>query len=152
MGRWGQKFEEFRNWRKYNEQLVARGEFLLDLGWVKNWGRELERMNREKRGRPFLFPESLIKLQAVWHQWIDYRAIEGVTRQLVACAKLPKCNDFSTINRRVNKLDLTFELPKTGRVFVACDGSGIKMRNSGECMEEKHGRKRKKKFIRVTIS
>ena len=33
--RWGKKREDKRDWKKYNEELVVRGEFLLDLDWVK---------------------------------------------------------------------------------------------------------------------
>ena len=29
--RWGKPFKDSRNWPEYNEELVARGEFLLDF-------------------------------------------------------------------------------------------------------------------------
>ena len=38
--RWGKKFVDNRDWPKYSEELVVRGEFLLDLKWVKSWDKE----------------------------------------------------------------------------------------------------------------
>jgi hypothetical protein len=148
--RWGKKYKDKRNWVKYNEELVVRGEFLLDLDWVKSWDKEVDEMNDGKRGNPYQFPDSLIKLQAVWHQWVDYRGIEGITRKLVEFDKLKKCNDYSTINRRVNKIETDFELPRQGSVSVSCDGSGMKMTNRGEYRQSKYGNR--KKYLKVVIS
>lgn len=121
-----------------------RGEFLLELGWVRSWDMELEEMNRCKRGAPYEFPESLIRLQSVWHQWVDYRGIEGITRRLAEAVLLPRFNDYTTINRRVNKLDVEFRLPKEGRVSVTCDGSGMRFENAGDYRERMYGKKRRK--------
>jgi len=149
----GKPLIDNRNWKIYNEELVRHGEFLLDYEWItKNWKIELEKMNKEKVGRKFQFPESLIKLQAVWHQLIDYREIEGITRVVVATAQLPGFNDYSTINRRVNKLEVDFQLPKQKFVSIATDGTGMLLNNSGEYLRDKHGNKSRKKWIRVTIS
>ena len=142
--RWGKPFKDSRDWVKYNEELVVRGKFLLELGWVKSWDKELEGMNKGKRGAQYEFPESLIKLQGLWHQWVDYRGVEGITRKLVEHGNLPKYNDFSTINRRVRKLDVGIELPKHGTVDVSTDGSGMKMTNSGEYRQRKYGKKKRK--------
>src|SRR3989338_369007 len=90
----GRHYVDNRDWSKYNKELVVRGEFLLDLDWVRTWDKELEKMNSGKRGRPYDFPESLIELQAVWNQWLNLRSIEGLTRQLVNFSKLPKFNDY----------------------------------------------------------
>ena len=147
--RWGKKFVDRRDWAAYNEELVARGEFLLDCEWVKSWNKELEGMNRGKVGSKYEFPESLIRLQAVWHQWVDYRGIEGVTRKLVEAAQMPAFNDYTTINRRVNRLDIRFELPFKD-CCVSTDGSGMKFENSGEYRARMYGKRRK--YIKVVIS
>ena len=144
-------FKDNRNWHKYNEELTVMGEFLLDLDWVKSWDEELERMNEKKRGHPFEFPESLIQLQAVWNQWIGLRQVEGITRKLVELARLPDFDDYSTVNRRIRKLDTSIELPKRGFVSVSTDGTGMKMHHAGEYRQEKYGSK-KRRWIRVVIS
>jgi len=150
-GRWGKKFKDKRDWRAYNEELVVRGEFLLDCEWVKGWDDEVAAMNAGKRGKPFVFPESLIRLQGVWHQWIDYRGVEGVTRKMAEANVVPQYNDFSTISRRVNKLDIGFELPRSGSVHVSSDGTGMKLENGGEHRAKMYG-KRKRRYVKVIIT
>ena len=150
--RWGKKFEDKRNWKSYNEELCVRGEFLLDLDWVKSWHKEVAEMNEGKRGAPYRFPQSLIKLQAVWNQWIGLRQVEGLTRALVKFSKLPAYNDHSTVSRRIRQIDTSFELPKHGFCSVSTDGSGMKMNCAGEYKYDKYGRKKKKKWLRVVIS
>jgi len=149
--RWGKKREDKRDWKKVNEELVVRGEFLLDVEWVTSWDEEVAIMNSGKRGRPFEFPESLIKLQAVWNQWVGVRGVEGITRKLVETAQLPEFNDYSTINRRVRKIQPCFALPKHGFCSASTDGTGMKMHNAGEYRQVKYGGK-KRKWIKVVIT
>ena len=78
------------------------------------------------------------------------RGLQGLTQKLAEYNLLPKYNDYTTISRRINKIDVSFELPKSGRVCVSCDGTGMKMNNSGEYRHSKYG-KGKKKYIKVTI-
>jgi len=149
--RWGKPRANVRDWLKYNEQLVVRGEFLLDVEWVKNWDKELATMNHDKRGRPFQFPHSLIELQAVWNQWVGVRAVEGLTRKLVEFSRLPAFDDYSTINRRISKIDAAIELPKEGFCSVSTDGTGIKMHHAGEYRQQKY-RTKKRRWIKITMS
>ena len=149
--RWGRKFEDKRDWKKENEKYVAMGEFLFDLGFVKSWNKELDEMNEGKRGAPFQFPESFIEWLAVLSQWISNRELQGITRRFQAFGLIPKEADYSTISIRVNKIDTSFELPKTGSISVSVDGSGMKMSNRGDYKETKYGNGRKK-FLKVTIS
>ena len=71
------------NWRNYNESLVKRGEVLLDFDVIDNWDNELEEMNENKKGRKFVYPDSLIKLlgymRAYFH--LPYRQTGGVVRE-----------------------------------------------------------------------
>mgnify|MGYP003394176647 CR=1 FL=1 len=148
----GRPYEDKRDWPEYNEELVVRGEFFLDLDWVDSWDDELEKMNECKRGRPYEFPESLIELQAVWNQWINFRSIEGITRKLVEFSQLPKYNDYSTASRRVIKVETSFELPKQGFCSASSDGTGMKMNQAGEYKYDMYGRKKKKNWLKVTIT
>lgn len=142
-----------RSWPEYNDELVRHGEFLLDLDWIREgWDSELIIMNHNKCGAPFQFPESLIKLQAVWAQLVDYREVEGITRRVCAIAQIPDFNDYSTINRRVNKLELNFELPKQNFVSISTDGTGMKLNNAGEYRRDKYGKDRRRKFVKVILS
>jgi hypothetical protein len=53
-----------RNWRKYNNKLVKRGEFYLLADFIDYWNEELEEMNKNKRGSPFQFLQSFIDFAA----------------------------------------------------------------------------------------
>ena len=149
--RWGKNFVDERNWSAYNEELVLRGEFLLELSWVNSWDKETREMNKKKVGKPFVFPDSLIKMQAVWNQYLSFRAIEGLTRQLVEFANLPDYNDYTTAFRRIKTLDTRIELPKTENFSLAFDGTGMKINDGGEYRHDHYGRK-KRRWIRLKVA
>lgn len=149
--RWGRKFVDRRDWPVYNRQLVKRGEYWLELGWVEGWNAELAVMNAGKAGRPFLYPKSLIELQAVWHaHQLPYRMIEGITAKLFEFGKLPAVDHYSTANRRINKLDLKLLPPKGGSLMLFSDGSGFQAKAGGEYLREKYGKKNRR-WVQVII-
>jgi len=51
----GNKRSPKRHWHAYNEELVIREEFLLEVRPLKHWKRELKRANKNKSGRPYLY-------------------------------------------------------------------------------------------------
>ena len=149
--RWGKKYIDTRNWSQYNEQLVKRGEYMLDLEWVQNWDNELIRMNENKVGSPYKFPNSLIKMQGIWHtNKIPYRMIEGITRQVYGLAGIPYYNHYSTINRRVNKLEIKLEILDKDFLYLFSDGSGFQAIEGGEYLRSKYGKKNRR-WIQVII-
>lgn len=142
-----------RDWVSYNEKLVVRGAFYLDFGFVSNWKNELKKMNEGKVGRPFRFPNGFVEWQAVWHQWIDYRGLEGIARKFKETDIIPEYDDYTTIWHRVSKLVPKIELPRRKELEIATDGSGLKMGNGGSYMEFKYGKKKgRKKYVVVTIT
>jgi hypothetical protein len=143
--RWGAKFVDKRNWPAYNRQLIKRGEYLLELKWVKSWPKELKEMNTGKVGRPYEFPESLIKLQAVWHvKQISFRSIEGVTRQLFSLSALPAFNTYTNTCRRTNELETALQIPEGDTLRLFCDGGSFQVVEGGEYLREKYGKKNRK--------
>lgn len=149
--RWGGTYIDRRNWSAYSEQLVKRGEYLLDTNFVSHWEEELNRMNLGKIGAPYLFPNSLIELQAVWHaKKIPLRMVEGITRKLAAIGKVPDYNDYSTVNRRINKLACQLVLPNSENLTLFSDGTGLQVVDSGEYLREKYGKKNRR-WIQVII-
>ena len=150
--RWGNKKVYLRDWKKVNESYVQKATFYLEFDWVKSWSSELSAMNKNKRGAPFVFPNSLIKLQAVWLNFFSYRGAEGIARKLADLKLIPEYNDYSTIHKRVIDLVLDLPKPKSKEISVSCDGSGIKMNMRGEYFHEKYADGERKKFIKVVIS
>jgi len=48
------------DWPSYNKSLVKRGEILFSHDFLETWDSELDRMNENKKGKPFTFPDSFI--------------------------------------------------------------------------------------------
>ena len=150
-GRWGKKFVDKRDFRIYNEQLVKQGEYFLSLDFIESWNDELALMNAGKPGAPYLFPNGLIKLQAIWHaKTIPYRMIEGMTRDLSKIGQLPEYNDYSTVNRRVNKLSFALDVPQGDKIVVFSDGTGMQAVAGGEYLREKYGKKNRR-WVQLVI-
>lgn len=68
------------DWPSYNRSLVRRGEILLSYDFLDNWGSELAKMNKNKKGKPFVFPNSFILaigyIRYSFH--LPYRQAEGI--------------------------------------------------------------------------
>ena len=136
-----------RNWKEYNEKLVRRGELYISLDFLENWDEELNRMNEDKVGRPFKFPQTFMHFLA----FLPLRQMEGfLMRKLSEHVPKLKVADYSTICKRLRKLD--FELPgNLGEdLVVAVDSSGMKVTNRGEWI--RHKWKTRKGWIKVHIA
>jgi hypothetical protein len=103
------------DWHGYNEDLIRRGEIHLDLGLLKSWGEELEEMNGGREGGRYLYPDSLIRLQAVIRACfrLPYRQLEGFSRALSRWEPRLVTPDYSTTCRRVNTLDIGLQSHST---------------------------------------
>ncbi len=130
--RWGKPHPDRRDWPAYNEALVVRGEFYLDLTPFRAWGTELAPMNRGKRGGQYRVPESFVRWLVVWKQWVDYRGLEGLTRKLVELGLIPHAPDYTTLWHRLHGLTPTLRLPRIEELELASDGTGLKTTNAGE--------------------
>jgi len=132
---------DHRDWHNYNEALVRRGELNLDSSVLEEWKRELKKENEGKVGEPYHYPESYIRLLAfirlLFHQ--PYRQTEGFVHFLSKHIEGLQVPDYSTINRRVNRLhvDLDESLIKSNRaVSIAVDASGVKVHNGGDWIRQ----------------
>lgn len=151
--RWGKKFIDKRNHKVYHSELLKRYEIYLDLDWVDSWDEELAKMNKGKRGSPYEYPKSMIEFQALLMEKFSSRGAESFTRQLQRNNLLLKCNDHSTIHRRVTELDLSFEIPKGTKLHIGHDGSGMKMTNAGEYFQNTYMQgSRKRAHIMITAT
>ena len=131
-----------RDWKQVNEGLVRRGELLLDLDFVKGWGRELDSMNSGKEGARYRYPDSFIRLLLFMHAYLHlpYRQLEGFTKALSRYVEGLKPPDYSTIQWRAGRLHLNLDqtLVDSGEdVVIALDASGIKVSNRGGWMRRK---------------
>jgi hypothetical protein len=96
------------HWPSYNQSLVRRGEILFSYDFLDMWDYNLDKMNENKKGKPYSFPDSFILIisyiRIYFH--LPYRQTEGVIK---ATEKniLPDHPCYSQICRRLNKLDIT---------------------------------------------
>jgi len=146
-----------RDWKKYNDQLVRRGELLIDLDFVENWEKELEEMNLGKRGKPFDYPESLIEFLAFPRYFfgLPFRQEEGFVEALAKLLPELRVPDYTTIHRRINSLGPMFERSIRGLgddVVVAIDASGIKVTNRGDWRRDLWGGKSKRGYLKIHVA
>lgn len=126
------------NWPRYNKSMVRRGEVVLDFDVIKNWDNELDKINEGKEGASYRYPNSFVQLlgymRAYFH--LPYRQTEGVVRAH-AGKEIPSIPDYSTINRRVNKLNIKINEKIGNDIIIALDSTGIKIANRGEWIRHK---------------
>ena len=117
----------------------------------------MEAMNDGKEGKPFRYPERLIKMLAFIHVFfhLPYRQTEGFMNALRRYDGALKTPDYSTIDRRTNKLkiDVDPKLDGAKPVTIAVDSSGIKVSNSGDWIREKWGAdKNRRSYLKVHLA
>ncbi|MEM3191998.1 MAG: transposase [Thermoplasmata archaeon] len=95
-----------------------------------------------------------MKWLVVWKQFVDYRALEGITRKIYQFSLIPEYPDYTTIYMRISDLVPEISLPEFDEVEIATDGSGLKTSNVGEYRILKYGDKdaRRKKHLVVIIT
>jgi transposase len=141
------------DWKKYNKTLVRRGEVLLGFDVIDNWNNELEKMNAGKEGASYVYPHSFVQLlgyiRVYFH--LPYRQTEGVVKAH-ATSKIPSIPYYSTINRRVNRLDIKiYDNISTDDYFViAIDSTGIKVSNRGQWIRDKWNIR--KRYLKIHLA
>ncbi len=146
------RYKDRRDWRKYNEELVVRGTFYLDFSFAESCDAELKEMNDGKRGGQYRYPDSFMQYLSVWHQWMDYRGLEGVARALEKQKIIPGSADYSTAWHRIHDFVPEISLPSYKELNLATDGTGARAKNSGRYLELKYGRKGRDRYIVVIIT
>jgi len=131
------------DWPSYNESLVRRGQVLLDFDVLDGWDHELSQMNLGKVGEPYDYPDSFIQLLGYMRVYfhLPYRQTEGLVRAH-AGTRVPYIPHYSTISRRINRLEIKINEKLGNDIVIALDSTGIKVANRGEWMRHKwHVRK-----------
>jgi hypothetical protein len=142
------------DWPSYNSLLVRRGEILFSYDFLDIWDSEIERMNENKKGKPYSFPDSFILvigyMRIYFH--LPYRQTEGVIK--ATGKNLPNHPTYSQICRRVNKLDISTKRSDDDDdgIIIALDSTGIKVTNRGQWMQEKWNIKKKKGYLKIHIA
>ena len=127
-------------------------EVILDLDVIDSWHSELKRMNNGKKGAQYDYPDSFVQLLGYMRVYfhLPYRQTEGVIRAH-GSQKVPSIPDYSTISRRVNKLEIEISEHIGNDIVIALDSTGIKVANRGEWMRHKWHVKRGYLKIHVAV-
>ncbi len=106
-------------WSLYNQSLVRRGEILLGFDVINKWDMELKEMNKGKIGEPFHYPNTFLLLlgYAKVYFHLPYRQTkEGITQDHTR-GKVLSISNYTTINRRINRLDIKIENTTDSKEF-----------------------------------
>jgi len=103
-------------------------------------------MNKDKVGEPFHYPNTFLLLlgYAKVYFHLPYRQTEGIA-QGHARGKVPSIPDYTTISRRINRLNIKVEdaiitdkeSTKDNYTIIAIDSTGIKVTNRGQWIRDK---------------
>src|SRR6478609_5706121 len=134
-------------WSAYNQSLVRRRELLIGFDVIDNWDSELKEMNKDKVGEPFQYPNTFLLLlgYAKVYFHLPYRQTKEGIAKGYAKGKIPSIPDYTTISRRINRLNIKVEDAtitnnesiKDNYIIIAIDSTGIKVTNRGQWIRDK---------------
>jgi len=98
------------HWVSYNQSLVRQGKILFSYDFLDNWDADLARMNGNKNGKKYKFPDSFFLVIGYMRVYfpLPYRQTEGIIK--ATGKNLPDHPCHSQICRRVNKLDFVSKM------------------------------------------
>jgi hypothetical protein len=139
--------------------LVRRGEILFSYEFLDNWGSELEGMNKNKRGKPFIFPDSFILVVGYirYSFHLPYRQTEGIIKA-TGKALPERSPSYGHICKRINKLNVYINNGHVkkdddeGYIIIAADSTGIKVTNRGQWMDKKWNVLNRKGYLKIHIA
>ena len=76
--------------------------------------------------------------------------IEGMTVRLVEMSELPDYNDYTTVDRRVNRMSTKIAVPQSNNLTLFSDGTSLQVVEGGEYLREKYGKKNRR-WVQVVI-
>jgi Transposase DDE domain len=144
-----------RNWRQYNESLVARGSITL---WFS--GETLRKWYHEngagKRGQPFTYSDSTMELFLSIRELLrlPYRQTEGFVRGMFTMvANNLHVPDFMSAAKRAAKLGVALPvLPRRGHIDVVLDSTGLKVFGEGEWKVRQHGPSKRRTWRKLHLA
>lgn len=145
-------------WPSYNRSLVRRGEILFAYDFLDVWDSELARMNENKEGKKYRYPNSFILvigyIRVYFH--LPYRQTEGIIK--ATGKNMPNHPSYGQICRRLSRLDIdggssssSSRNDDDGDIVIAIDSTGIKVTNRGQWLRDKWNI-RKKGYLKIHVA
>ncbi len=142
-----------RNWREYNQGLIARGDLTVWLSPNLAW-RALK--GSGKRGRPLVFSDAAIQcvltLKVLFQ--LPLRAAQGMAGSLIRLAGLDwPVPHYSTLSRRQKNLTVEIPYRSCGEpLHLVIDSTGLKVLGEGEWKVRKHGADQRRVWRKVHLA
>ena len=137
---------------KYKDEVLL----YLSFDFLETWKEEIDRLNENKEGRKYIYPNSLIEFcgKIKFLFGIGWRQVEGVLFALKKWIPVPNVPSKSRINERFNQLELDIEegLVVEDSQNIAIDSSGLKINFSGQWIRDKHREKRPYLKLHVAVN
>jgi hypothetical protein len=145
---------QIRNWAKYNEALVNRGDltFWISDEVVQEWK---HKNDAHRQGRPFQFSdlaiETLLTILELYQ--LPYRTTEGFGEWIFRVMQLElPIPDYTSLCKRAAALDLSFDLKKKkGKMDVIVDSTGLKVYGEGEWKTRTHGKSKRRTWRKLHL-
>ncbi len=97
------------HWPSYNQSFVKRVEIVFSYDFLDIWDWDLEKINENKKRKPYLYPDSFI-LVGLYQSILSltlYTNTEGIIKATVGKSlPIDKQPSYSQICRRTNKLNI----------------------------------------------
>jgi DDE family transposase len=109
---------------------------------IFGWGSELEKMNKNKKGKPFVFPNCFILvigyIRYSFH--LPYRQTEGLITAIGKHLLPTNPPSYGHICKRINNQTINIKKVRMDDdddddLVIAIDSTGIKITNRGQWME-----------------
>lgn len=150
------------DWPSYNRSLVRRGVILFSYDFLDTWDPELEVMNKNKMGKPFVFPNSFILaigyIRYSFH--LPYRQTQGIINA-TGRSLHSKSPSYGQICKRINKLNVDIKgggdkmADDDGGdeyLIISMDTTGIKITNRGQWMDKKWKVQNRKGYLKIHVA
>jgi len=141
-----------RNWSEYNKSLVQRGSITF---WIDEIFLKTSQFHESTKGRP-KFKKALIlmgwTLKTTYR--LTFRSLEGYFNSLLDLMNLPmKAPHYTLFCKRGKEVaELLPKLSSRHPMEVVIDASGLKIYGEGEWKTHKHGRDKKRRWIKVHVA
>jgi hypothetical protein len=137
------KFKRVKNWSEYNNSLVNRGNISIYVSEAIASNVFAKPQPSHKAGHPIEYRDDLILFMLTIRELLHLplrQAVGFVTGLLQGMGLSWQLPDYSTLSRRMSKLDIDFCRNFRGKnVVLLLDSSGFKVFGEGEWKVRKHG-------------
>ena len=151
------------DWPSYNLKLVKRGEILFSYDYLDTWDSKLYVMNENKKGKPFVFPDSFILAVGYIRCsfQLPYRQTQGIINAIIGRSLPSKSRpSYGHICKRINKINVDIKGGVQGEskmadddyIMISIDSSGAKITNRGQWMDKKWKVKDRKGYLKIHVA